>query len=210
MMMSMCAACIEKEQAKSRAHAAGLATTTITTGMHQSITMVSPLALNEVRDSLASYGREWRESKIPPSVRAAGVHTCRVVVCEGEFTLQFEPQGRGPQLKWVGRLAARSTGTTIQLRSKQTTFSRWSKVALAATFLAFWSFVGAGDFWPVAATVIVMTILLAPWIAWRIAWRSSSQRQMCETVLTQVARAQSIDRSSGDRSSGSNIFWRWG
>lgn len=158
--------------------------------------MCSPLPPADVLDRLARYGKEWRESKIPPAVRATGIYGCQVTVENDAFRLELEPQGRGPQLEWTGQVVPEGTGSRLSIRSTQTRWSRGSAVAVVL-FIAVvsWPTVRAGDF----AFFIIGTSFMGGFIALTTAWRSNAQRADCQAILASVvtpaASIPSDDRS---------------
>jgi len=148
--------------------------------------MRSPLPPAAVVDRLASYGREWRESKIPPTLRASGIYGCQITFQNGAFKLRLEPQGRGPQLVWTGRVTPEATGSRLDVRSAQTGWSRASVFAvLLFTVGLAGSMIRAGEF----GLAILPMVFMTSFIAVVTAWRSNAQRADCQAILAHVAGA---------------------
>ena len=155
--------------------------------MHQSFVMISPLPPATVVDRLARYGKEWRESKIPPGLRSSGIYGCQVTVRSETFKLRLEPQGRGPQLVWTGQVTPEAAGSRLNIRSEQTVGSRASVLAVLL-FMAvlWWPTIQAGEW----GFVIVGMLFMGGFVAVTTAWRSNSQRAECEAVLGHVTHAK--------------------
>jgi hypothetical protein len=144
------------------------------------ITIVSPLSLRDLLSRLAAFGKEWRESKLPESVRKAGYFGCEITVEGATFTLSLEPQGRGPLLVWRGIALSREApepGSEVRLRWELTPMTIAS-YGIAVPFLAWvaWNdslvgalFLGAG--------VLVISGLSAQ-------WRADQQAAHCRAILT--------------------------
>jgi len=149
--------------------------------------MLSPLPPATVVDRLASYGKEWRESKIPVGLRSSGIYGCQVTVRGDTFKLRLEPQGRGPQLVWTGQVAPEATGSRLNIRSEQTVGSRASVFAVLL-FIAvlWWPAIRAGEW----GFVLMGMLFMGGFVALTTAWRSTSQRAECEAVLAHVTHAK--------------------
>jgi hypothetical protein len=157
--------------------------------MDDPLSMVSPLPPEDVRERLGAYGKEWRESKIPVSLRSVGVHTCRIVVDSDGFRLRFEPQaGRAPRLVWIGRVVASGEGSQIDVFSEPTRGSRASNVFLLGCIAVAWGWpaLRVGAWWLPVVGVILMSGL----IALSMASASRKQRGPCAAILAHVVDAK--------------------
>lgn len=148
----------------------------------------------ELLSALAAFGKEWRESKMPPEVREAGTYGCRVIVSGSSFALTFEPQGRGPQLEWHGTVSpvANGAGSRISLSAGHTRLSKASYAIMFTIMLVWWV---APQFFDRERTpgsmlfAIAGLSLLAVFVAWATAWRAKQQVSECYAVLRQVGTA---------------------
>lgn len=157
--------------------------------------MLSPLPPAAVLDRLASYGKEWRESKIPPALRASGIYGCQVAIQDDAFKLRLEPQGRGPQLVWTGRVIPEAMGSRLDVRSAQTGWSRASAVAVLLFIVGVsWSSIRVGDF----GFLIMGMLFMGGFIAAATAWRSNAQRADCQAILAHVTGARASIPASRD------------
>ena len=157
--------------------------------MHQAFVMFSAFRPDDVLNRLVKYGEEWRESKIPPLLRSAGIHTCRVLKRDSEFALQLEPQARGPQLQWIGRVSASPEGSRIDVRSKQTVWSRALNVGgllFVSFFVVSWPAIKRGDYWFQLAGLFLLGCVYV----FVTASQSSRQRKLCEAILVEVIDAK--------------------
>jgi len=155
--------------------------------LHQHLALSSPLNPRDVLDRLDAFAKDWRESKLPPEVRSAGVHSCRLVVTRPGFRLSLEPQGGGPQLVWVGLVAAADASGRIDVRSELSKGSRaWIAVLLAFLSFSALSDASAGARW----FSIIGLILTGGAATFATAWRSTEQSALCVAVLAHIAAAR--------------------
>jgi hypothetical protein len=158
--------------------------------MAEKIEVLSLLAPSEVLDRLARYGKEWRESKIPPSARGK-FFGCRITVRGHEFELELEPQGNGGVFVWRGQVEADATngGSRIHARA---TLKRWYaiiSVIAVVLFIVAWDgpqLVGAERSVDRAVFAIGGTCMMSI-VAWAItAGRAAEQGHACEAIFAQI------------------------
>lgn len=145
-----------------------------------------------VLEALAAFGTDWRESRLPPSARTAGIYECVVEVSGSSFELRLASQGSGPYLKWRGVVTSGGQdGTTsrIEVRAGETGASR----ALAITMLAFVTVWWA---WPQLqpATADLASVVFAVggvaagvfFYAGLLSWQADRQGRVIRAVLAQL------------------------
>jgi hypothetical protein len=158
--------------------------------MAERIEVVSLLAPSEVLDRLARYGKEWRESKIPPSARGQ-FFGCRITVRGHEFELQLEPQGNRGVFIWRGQVVADSAtgGSRIHARAKLKWWYAIVSVIAVVFFIGWWDgpqLVGAersvdGAVFAIGGTCLMLIV------AWAItAGRAGEQGHACKAIFAQI------------------------
>lgn len=156
--------------------------------MDEPLIMVSPLHPEEVLARLTTYGKEWRESKIPAGLRAAGIHRCQIAVENDRFRLHFNPQGRQPGLVWIGRVSASDEGSRIDALWVPTRWSRASNLFALAFLTVLWGWFAfrAGVWW----VVIIGLVFVSGMIAFATASAADNERGMCASILAHVTDAK--------------------
>jgi hypothetical protein len=119
--------------------------------MAETVDLTLPVAPALLAERLDAFGREWRESKLPASLRAAGFYTCTVDRTGDVLLLKLGPQGRGPQI--AGEVQIRPTAASgasqVHVTLRQTTASRAGAVvgiACAAAWAGSAIYLGSGLF----------------------------------------------------------------
>ena len=158
--------------------------------MLEKIDAVSRLAPGEVLDRMARYGKEWRESKIPPSAHGR-FFACRIIVHGHEFELELEPNGG---VVWRGQVVANaiSGGSRIQARAK---LKRWYAIFLVIAIVLFigWfdglQLIGADRSADrsVFALGVTCMMLVVGWIITE--WRAAAQVHPCKAIFAQILSA---------------------
>lgn len=93
--------------------------------MARGFELLVPGTPDEFLGALQRYGREWRESRIPPRLRAEGVYRCTVAIRGDAFELRLNRVRRGPAVLCEGRaLANADGGTRVVARARITTASK--------------------------------------------------------------------------------------
>lgn len=158
--------------------------------MAKEIEVVSLLSQSEVLDRLARYGKEWRESKIPPKARNQ-FFGCRITVRAHEFELELQPQGRGPQFVWQGRVLSDDLtgGSRIHVRAQM---KRWYAIFLLivfALFFAWWDapqLIGAESSVDSAVFAIGGTCMMLIVVLAISAGLAEDQKQACNAIFAQI------------------------
>jgi hypothetical protein len=158
--------------------------------MAEHIEVVSQLSPAVVLERLAQYGKEWRESKIPPSERNK-MYGCRITVQGAEFELELEPQGRGPFFIWRGAVVPvdGASGCRILARAHQKTWSRLFRAIAFTLFVTWWAgraVIRVDRNVDLAVfTVFGSCVMLG--IAWAIsAGTAAEQGQTCRAIFGQI------------------------
>ena len=151
--------------------------------------MEAPLAPTLLLAHLAQYGREWRESKIPPAVRTKGVYRCDITVRDDTFALRFEPQGRGPQFLWRGRVlpTADGSGSLVAASAEMTRGSVAAYAVGLLVVLLFWA--GPQLYYGAVAFPVLGIAFLIAFVALASSWRTAEQAVFFEQVLAHVVRS---------------------
>ena len=153
--------------------------------------MVSPLQPADALARLSAYGKEWRESKIPGSLRSIGIHTCRIVVENDRFRLHLNRLNREPSFVWNGRVSAANGGSRIDASWAPTRGSIISNLVSLGFIGVLWAWpaVRGGAVWLWLAPVVGMA-LVSGVIAFQTASASRKQRERCAIVLAHVTNAE--------------------
>ncbi len=161
--------------------------------MDEPLIMLTPLPPAEVLARLAAYGQEWRESKIPPTLRSAGIHTCKIAVENERFRLHLNRVGRDPSFVWIGKVAASGQGSRIDASWEVARESRIYNLALLGFLGIAWAWISfrAGAWWP----PIIGLAFMSGAIAFSTASASRRQRGFCAAILTHVADAKTCIRA---------------
>jgi len=158
--------------------------------MAKEIEVASHLSPSEVIERLARYGKEWRESKIPPNLRTQ-FFGCRIVVSGQQFELELEPQGRGPYFIWRGKVDSDnlSGGSRILMRARMKRWYAIYTLTASVLFFAWWAapqLFGSGStvdgaYFAIVGTSMMLIIGLAI-----NAGGAERQRQACDAILVQI------------------------
>ena len=149
--------------------------------MGAALEITSALPQAVVLQRLAAFGKDWRESKLPESVRRRGTFGCAIVVSGETFKLELEPQRRGPNLVWQGTVVPRGDdrGSSIRVRWRLTRFNLLSYALFLLVLL--WVFWLHG----LALTLILGPILVGAAVTGAF-WQADAQEPLCREILDHV------------------------
>jgi hypothetical protein len=71
------------------------------------IEIESPYPIEDTVERLLAFGREWRESKIPPEVRRRGVFGCTVMIKGNDLYVDLVPRRQEPVMAWTCQVLPR-------------------------------------------------------------------------------------------------------
>ena len=162
--------------------------------MASTISLESPLAPDRLLESLATFGKDWRESKLPASVRSEGFYDCQIRVVGPRFELRLAPQGEGPQIVWRGvvRSNGTSAGSQIEVNPAQTPGTVWSYAIVLALILFAWvapQFREGRVAFPLIGLAVMTGFIMAA-----VSRRRSSQAEVCREILESVVATPRPDR----------------
>jgi hypothetical protein len=158
--------------------------------MAKQIEVASRLAPSEVLDRLARYGKEWRESKIPLSVRGR-FFSCRLSVRGQEFELEFEPQGKGGAFIWRGQVISDGVtgGSRIHARARLKRWYAITSVIVLGLFIGWWvapQLFGTERSADRAVIAIEGTCVMLIMVLAVHAGRAAEQGYACEAIFAQI------------------------
>jgi hypothetical protein len=149
--------------------------------MGTDLEITSRLSRPAVMERLAAFGKEWRESKLPESIRRRGIFGCAITVSGDTFDLKLEPQGRGPYLAWHGTVVSGQAdhGATIRVSWKLTTINILGYALFFVFLIWIYRDVGIAVTLVMAAFMIGVAVLSA-------SWQAGQQAPLCYDILDHV------------------------
>ena len=149
--------------------------------MGTDLEITSRLSRPAVIERLTAFGKDWRESKLPESIRRRGIFGCAITVSGDTFDLKLEPQGRGPILAWHGTIVSERCdhGVSIRLSWKLTTINILGYALLVALLIWIYRDVGI-------ATTLVMAVFVIGLAVLSAFWQADQQAPLCYDILDHV------------------------
>ena len=145
----------------------------------------SPLGQDEVLERLAAFGKDWRESRLPESVRRRQIYECVIVVSGRTLTIKVGGGFRARRyFVWLGEVRTKEGGGSAVYLDWQ--FSPFGWVMCALPLIAYlWARWTHGD------DAMSYGLLVGVVVGATIAWEMAMQGSACEEILDHVIGMQS-------------------